>query len=263
MKNLSRNKLAEVRSLQHRKFREKLRLSFVEGENAVGEILRSHALVKYLVYSDEKHKEMHAKFAGVIPKEIEQFVLDDAEFNTVCATVNSQGVLAVVEFPTFVRIEDIDKYKKILVFDRIQDPGNVGTLIRSASAFGVELIISISGTAELMNPKVIRASAGLLWQMKFAQNIGQAAFSEKIREKTFNVFVADMNGDDFYDCSIEKPWMLVLGNEGAGISNDFKIMDNKNWQKIKISHEKNVESLNVAVAGSIILSWLHKQEMGN
>ena len=91
MKNLSRNKLAEVRSLQHRKFREKLSLSFVEGENAVAEILRSHALVKYLVYSDEKHKEMHAKFAGVIPKEIEQFVLDDAEFNTVCATVNSQG----------------------------------------------------------------------------------------------------------------------------------------------------------------------------
>ncbi len=263
MKNLSRNKLAELRSLQNRKFREKLHLSFVEGENAVGEILSSNAQVKYLVYNDGKHAEMKAKLADVLPDGIEEYLLDDAEFSTVCNTMNSQGVLAVVEFPTFVRIEEIDKYNKILVLDRIQDPGNVGTLIRSAAAFGVELIISISGTAELMNPKVLRASAGLLWQMKFTQNTNPAALLEYLREKMLNVFVADMDGEDFYDCSIEKPWMLVLGNEGAGISDEFKVEDDKKWQKIKISHEKNVESLNVGVAGSVILSWIHKQEMGN
>ena len=70
-----------------------------------------------------------------------------------------------------------------------------------------------------------------------------------------------MNGDDFYDCSIEKPWMLVLGNEGAGISNEFEIGNEKNWKKIRIGHKNIVESLNVGVAGSIILSWMHKQEM--
>lgn len=260
MKNLSRNKLAELRTLQRRKFREKLLLSFVEGENAVREILQSNASVKYLVYNEAKHAEMKAKLA---PDNIEEFVLDDAEFSTVCNTVNSQGVLAVVEFPTFVKLADVNKYKKILVLDKIQDPGNVGTLIRSAAAFGIELIVSLSGTAELMNPKVIRASAGLLWQMKFAQNIGQAAFSEKIREKKFNVFVADMDGADFYDISIETPWMLVLGNEGAGVSEEFIHENEAHLKKIRIAHKNSVESLNVGVAGSIILSWMHKQEMND
>ena len=258
MKNLSRNKLAELRSLQHRKFREKLQLSFVEGENAVAEILRSHASVKYMVYNESKYAELTVKLA---PDKIDEFVLDDEEFSTVCNTVNSQGVLAVVEFPTFVGIDDIDKYTKILVLDRIQDPGNLGTLIRSAAAFGVELIVSLTGTTELMNPKVIRATAGILWRMKFMQNIEPAEFLEYDSVRKFNGFVADMNGDDFYDCSIEKPWMLVLGNEGAGISNEFEIGNEKNWKKIRIGHKNIVESLNVGVAGSIILSWMHKQEM--
>jgi len=256
MKMLSKIKLAELRSLRSRKFREKLRLSFVEGEIAVREILAGTAKVKYLVFSESKRADLSAKFET----KAESFNLSDAEFAEISDTVNSQGVLAVLEYPQLVEMNAIEKFDKILVFDGVQDPGNVGTLIRSAAAFGVELIVALSGTAEIMNPKVLRSAAGHIYKLKFVQGVKTKEFAEFITEKNFNAFAADMQGEDIYSCSFESPWMLILGNEGAGISDDFR---NEKIQLVKISHDKNVDSLNVGVAGSVILSWIYKQGHGN
>ena len=258
MNLLSKIKHAELRSLRSRKFREKLRLSFVEGEIAVREILSSKAKIKYLLFSESKSEQLVAKFGDVLSKETEVFYLADAEFAEISDTVNSQGVLAVFQFPKFAQLQDLTNFNKILVFDGVQDPGNVGTLIRSASAFGVELIIALTGTAEILSPKVLRSAAGLIYSLKFTQSIKQNEFAKFIHASNFNVFAADMHGEDIYSTSFAQPWMLILGNEGAGISDEFK---NDKIKPVKISHDINVDSLNVSVAGSVILSWIYKQGM--
>jgi TrmH family RNA methyltransferase len=141
----------------------------------------------------------------------------------------------------------------VLVLDRLQDPGNAGTLIRSAVAFGVTGVLAMEGTVDLTSPKVIRASAGLVFALPLLQKATSESLSSLIEAGCRLLGTTGAVGTPSYrSVSFREPCALVLGNEGQGLSPAFS--QTPNWQLVTIPMAERVESLNVGVSGSIILA---------
>ncbi|MDR0676632.1 MAG: RNA methyltransferase [Elusimicrobiota bacterium] len=202
--------------------------------------------------------------------------ISNAEFKKLKKTVHSKGIFAVLEIDIFDDIKsfiDSNSLKDIniiLVLDQIQDPGNFGTIIRTANFFGVDLLLTTIGSVSIQNPKVLRATKGYFGNLRIIQNIDLKFLLEKItRNNIFNVFIADIdkNSKNIFDNSVKfdqnKNMCLIFGSEGCGIS---KINDKENilkdFQKIKIEIEKNKlnsQSLNLAISVGIILFEVKRQ----
>lgn len=185
--------------------------------------------------------------------------LDRELFNRLSGTEHSQGIIAVAEKNRYSEDEFVRAAAKgnILVMDRLQDPGNIGTIIRTAEAAGYKGIMMISGSGDVYAPKVVRAAAGSLFRMPIinVRNVTDAVkligrMDKKIivtsLEAKMNCFEADMSEDI----------ALVIGNEGRGVSEGFI---NSSHMKVKIPMEGSIESLNAAVAAGILMYQSHKK----
>lgn len=139
-----------------------------------------------------------------------------------------------------------DSQNAILVLDEIQDPGNAGTLIRSAVAFGYDAVVTTKGSVDCYSPKVIRASAGLVFRLPVVS-------SDQIDLNAFNIYVTDLNqkATPLNQTIIKKPFAVVLGNEAHGIGKQFQAMENTHC--VYIPMHQDVDSLNVAISGSILM----------
>jgi len=149
-----------------------------------------------------------------------------------------QGALAEIALPPFV---SLSSKKKIALFDTITDPGNMGTLIRSAKAFGIEGVHITKGSCDPFNDKVIRSSKGAV----FSLPISYEPFTP-LDTSPFKILLADMGGKSCHTLSPSSPFCIVLSNETRGLDPKW------NGEKISIPINKGVESLNVGVAGSIL-----------
>ncbi len=170
----------------------------------------------------------------------------------------SQGILGLFNIPQLKPGVAFKKSRKLLLLDNISDPGNAGTLFRSALAFGFDAVILTNNSVDPFNPKVVRSSAGAI----FGFPIIPATAEEILRFKKYDGFkliVADTKGIDLHSKKINiknySRLILVLGSEAGGIS-DY--ISSKADIRIKIGHTAKVDSLNVAVAGSIIMKELYK-----
>ncbi len=154
---------------------------------------------------------------------------------------NFDGILAEVAIP---EEQNIDDKNFILVLDQIQDPGNLGTILRCALALGWEGVVATPGTADFFNDKTLRASQGAIFRLPFAYKTpGEIAAWDR------TLWVADAKGKDLKEATFQGPLALVLSNEGQGVSPWAK----KQGKRISIPLQNNVESLNVATAGAILL----------
>ena len=139
---------------------------------------------------------------------------------------------------------------KVLVLDGVQDPGNLGTIIRSAVAFNIDTIILSNDTVDIYNPKVIRSTQGMLFNINIIRKDIKEEIT-KLKDKNYSIYTTNVsNGIDIKDVEKSNQFVLIVGNEGSGVSKDIsKLAD----YSICINTNKNVESLNVAVATSILL----------
>lgn len=194
---------------------------------------------EHLIEEAEKHGEIVSLYTTNNAKRgllISQAIMNDLSFTK---TPYERVAIAKKVNKTF-------DSNKVLVLEDIQDPSNVGALLRSAAAFGFKKVYISNKTADIYNERVIRASQGSIFHLEIIRtNIYQAI--KKLKEDGYSVIVADINqeSEDTYNNKI----VLVLGNEGAGISNEVKELANT-FVTIKT---ETVESLNVSVAGSILM----------
>lgn len=154
---------------------------------------------------------------------------------------NFGGMLAEVAIP---EEKNIDDKNFVLVLDQIQDPGNLGTILRCALALGWEGVVATPGTVDFFNDKALRASQGAIFRLPFAYKTPQ-----EIAAWDRTLWVADAKGTDLKKATFRSPLALVLSNEGQGLSPWAK----KHGKPISIPLQNNVESLNVATAGAILL----------
>ncbi|MCL2587723.1 MAG: RNA methyltransferase [Firmicutes bacterium] len=163
-------------------------------------------------------------------------------FKELSSLENSTGVIGVFKIPSG---ESAAISSRILVLDRIQDPGNMGTILRTAVAFGWTTVILLD-CVDVYSPKVVRAVSGQLFKL----DIIDMSF-EEIQRLGLNLVVADIKGEEVK--RIDGDVALVLGNEGAGVRQEILDMARK---RISIPMEEDVESLNVAIAGGILMCYL-------
>ena len=191
------------------------------------------------------------KIIGVLKQEninkeytSEDIVVSDSVINKFTNTKTSQGVVAFVEY----KQKTVEKPTNcFLILDRVQDPGNVGTLIRSAVGTGF-LDIYLISCASVTNPKTVRSTMGAL----FKANIFEVDnnFIEDLKSWGKNIYVADMDGKNIFETTFEDNCGIIVGNEGQGVSDSLiEISTNK----ISIPMKNNLESLNAGVSGSIIM----------
>jgi len=180
-------------------------------------------------------------------------VVSDEVFKSFSATVTPQGVMAVVKMPKGELKTDLEK-STILILDGIQDPGNLGTIMRTAEAAGVSGIIMSPDCVDIYNPKVIRSTMGSIFRVPFI--IGDLVSEiDNLKKNGFAVYGAALDGASFYNkVDYPKKRAIVIGNEGKGISE--RIL-NKVPERIKIPMEGKIESLNAAVSAAIIVYYLY------
>ncbi|MFW6257020.1 MAG: TrmH family RNA methyltransferase [Bacillota bacterium] len=167
-------------------------------------------------------------------------------------TVSPQGVVAVVDKPHY-EPEDIFQGQNnfVLTLDRIQDPGNMGTLIRTAAAVGVDGLIALKGCVDIYNLKVLRATMGALFSVPVLTRISREEFLDMFSSVPYDLVCTDAAGNDFYyEPEYEQPVNFVIGNEAQGISPELLARAN---YRVKIPLVGKMESLNAAVSGGIVL----------
>ncbi len=232
--------------LAMRKYRDKLGLYLIEGENLIEEALKEGADIRTLIVRDGYDR---------IPKEVEDksFLLDEKIFSKLSQTDTSQGIMAIVEKPQLSPADLIKKKAEgnFVVLDRLQDPGNKGTIIRTADGAGYDGVVVMKGTADVYSPKVVRAAAGSLFRVPVVfinDNQELISFIKAAGGKlTATCFDTDIS---YNDEDLTKGIWLVIGNEGNGICPD---LIQKADLKIKIPMKGNIESLNASVAAAIIM----------
>ena len=245
--------IREAASLSEKKYREKLGAFLVEGVKLVREaVLQGSDVLSVLVRTGAGEAALSlardAENSGLVVYE-----LSSEAFVRVVKTETPQDIAAVLALPGLDEGAFFEKTGagNILVLDRLQDPGNVGTLIRTAEAMGFKGILGIKGTADPFQPKVVRAAAGSILRMPvLICERGEAACC--VLERNGRRIFAAAAGEGSADCSetdIADGAAIVIGNEGSGISEEIKTRA----QLIRIPMQGNTESLNAAIAGSLIM----------
>ena len=186
-------------------------------------------------------------------------MVSDAVYKQMSDTKNPQGILAIVKMLEY-NMDDLlpkDRTPLLVVLENIQDPGNLGTIIRTAEGAGATGIIMSSDTVDIYNPKVIRSTMGSLFRMPFICTGDIVSTVRKLRNKGISMYAAHLNGKNYYyDEDLRKSAGIMIGNEGNGLtdtlSKEADIM-------IKIPMDGNLESLNAAVSTAVILYEAHRQ----
>ncbi|MEN9399863.1 MAG: hypothetical protein RL632_964 [Bacteroidota bacterium] len=237
MSGLSKNKIKRIRSLHLKKNRDELGLFLVEGEKMVIEALREFPNLIEEVYATFTIET--ADFKGVIE------MISDAELAQLSTLKTPNKALAILR--KLPKVERDLSEGLILVLDGVQDPGNMGTILRTADWFGVKSLVCSVDTADIYNPKVIQASMGSMLRME----VKYTELDPFLSSCQLPIYGALLEGKNVYETSLEKRAVLIMGNEGKGIRPEIQKFINS---PIHIPGYGKAESLNVAVATGILLS---------
>ena len=237
--SLDNNKIKKYEKLKIKKYRDEERLFLVEGEHLVEEAFKNGKLVDLLVL-DGYNYDIDFLYTSVTYQVMKK--LSDVK--------STPKVIGVVK----MNDTSLIKGNKILMLDDIQDPGNLGTIIRSSVAFNISDIILSNNSVDLYNDKVIRASQGMIFKI----NIIRSDLVKVINELKSNDYLiygtSVKNGIDVRNIKTDK-YAIIMGNEGSGVKKELLDLCDKN---IYIKMDENCESLNVGVAASIIIYELNR-----
>ena len=240
---ITRAEILDIKSLATKQGREELGAFIAEGEKLVGEIRNSSLRIRRILQT----KPIFADGELISEKEMERI----SQLKT------ANAVLAVVELPKYKLALANPAKNLVLALDRIQNPGNLGTIIRLADWFGISDIVCSEDTADCFNPKVVQATMGAILRVRVHYTNLAEWLSAQGDAKVYGTF---LEGENIYNAQLEKSGVIVMGNEGQGISAEVAE---------KVSHKLLIppypadrcgsESLNVAVATAVICSEFRRR----
>jgi TrmH family RNA methyltransferase len=249
---LSKRDIQYIRSLAVKKYRQKYHKYFAEGEKICHEIITQVPHQLEHLYCLEDFESVYHDFLE--QENIQYTIVSPKELSQISQLKSPNMGLAVLNFPKQLDAINPDGSELVLYLDGIRDPGNLGSLLRTADWFGVDRIILSPECVDIFNPKVVQASMGSMWRIDFS--IGELGQFLENTSLDYHIYLAEMNGQNAFKTSFQKPMILVLGNESRGITldlNKYKI------DSITIPRKGRLtESLNVAIAGSILISEICK-----
>ena len=227
--------IKELVKLKEKKYRDQTNTFLVETKHLVLEAYKAGLIEELILEQDE-----------IFPLDIKPLYVSKEVLKKLSSVESPSNVMAVVRKRPLE-----EKYgEKILILDRIQDPGNLGTIIRSAVAFNIDTIICSPDTVDFYNPKVVRASQGMMFHIPIIVKNTKQIIKE-LKEQDYKIVGTKVtNGKDVRTASIYSHFALVIGNEGQGISQEI---DELCDEYLYIKMNENCESLNASIAASILL----------
>lgn len=243
-----------ARLRREKKARDAERLFLAEGARAVSELLK--AAPRSLVALIQTESSDFPALSNQLVKE-RAFIASQKQFSALSDTEHSQGVIGIFEQPTLsfdalLKALEEKPSSVVIALDDVQDPGNLGAIIRSAAWFNVDALVASGGTADFFNPKVVRSTAGSLFALALHRSASLSDDLAALRRIGFTIYGASITGEDFLKTSFSTKSLLVIGNEANGISDAVRQRLDK---EVTINgNRRNVESLNAAVSAGILLS---------
>lgn len=245
------SKCKYVKSLSQKKSRQKYGEYTIEGIKSVNDAIASERIITALYVSFDFYENNEFNY----PENISIYKVSDDVFAKMCDTKAPQGILAVVKMEQDVNfIADISK--TYIYCDGINDPGNLGTIIRTADAAGFDGVLLSDGCVDLYSPKTVRSSMGSFFNVKVVTNVTHEMLNE-YKSKGFQLVGGALSDKtiDYRMADMKKPTIIIVGNEANGISDEVISM----CQCVKIPILGKAESLNVGVAAAILMYELVRQ----
>ena len=245
-----------LKSLKVRKHRIREALFVVEGPKQVVEAETSRYDLKYLVVRQDRLGCLkdYDLFDRVDRYACTVISMDERLFKQISDTENNQGILAVLSYEPLSEKDfmmEVPSGSNVLVLDKLQDPGNIGTIIRTAEGAGFKGIILLKGSGDVFSPKSIRAAGGAMLRMPVTMINDAATLRRLSCEFSKRLIVSDVeSGLAYYDVDLSENIFLVMGNEGHGVSKEILDMADI---RINIPTDGALESLNVATAGAVLM----------
>jgi len=253
LKELSKRQQRLIKVLRQSKTaRMKNRCFFVEGIKNVEEVIGSDYDIRFIVLSDTflaSNDVLLEKLKRKVSEDM-LYKISDKTFVELTDTVTPQGILAVINFND-VEIDDILKHNFLIIaLDKIQDPGNMGTIIRTADAAGADGIIIGKGCVDIYSPKVVRSAMGSLFHIPIVQTDDLGKTLVEFKQKGGQIVTTHLSAKkDYHNVNLKTSTVIVMGSEADGVSQEISVISD---ELIKISMPGQAESLNVAVAHGII-----------
>ncbi len=244
---LSKGKAKFIRSLQHQKYRQKYHKIIVEGVKILNELITSGVAEIEEIYASE---EWHTANEALIANETERILVSRDELATISSFKNPQDCLAIVSMPGRTASMRAPSSQLCLYLDAVRDPGNLGTLLRSADWFGYKSVFLSPDCVDIYNPKVIQSSMASIFRVDHMY-IDLPELVESNKE--ISVYGAILGAEGFSPSIVNRSGLIVLGNESKGIRDDYKGLITHPFS-ISSAYSLGAESLNVGVAGGIICS---------
>lgn len=239
-------------SLKQKKFREKEGKFLVEGLHIVEECLKSDFEIECIIITDQiKFENKESLHEALVKKKAPLLVLKKHQIRNLTETRNSQGIIAVVHKKINKPI-DFDSARIFVALDKISDPGNLGTIIRTSYWFGTDGVIISKNSVDVYNPKVIRSTQGALFHINVYDDINLSDKLSILYDNGYGVLLFDLNANmSIGQFNYSEKNVFVFGNETDGISADILKMP---FNRVKINGYSGCESLNVSVSCGIALS---------
>jgi TrmH family RNA methyltransferase len=245
---ISKSDIKYIQSLAHKKFRDEERLFIVEGVKMVEELISTASENIERVFAIKNW--VQRQLPNLVANEL-TVVIEEHELAKISQHKTPNEVLALVKIPKFQNEYKTDN-AITLVLDQIQDPGNLGTIIRTCDWFGINQIVCSLDTVDNYNPKVIQSAMGSILHVEVLYS-SLPTFLSTVQD--IPIYAAVLNGKSIHDIAVAKPSLVLIGNESNGISKEVLAFAT---EKITIPKLGQAESLNAAIASGIIISALLK-----
>ena len=250
--------IKHIRKLKDKKYRDESNEYVVEGVKLVEEAVKENAKIKQIIVCEDTTRtyEIPTHIMLEIAK-YECISVSDKIFNIITQVTNPQGIMAIIE--KNAQDVQIDYTQDIIVvLDDVQDPGNLGTILRTVDSIGLNQIIVSKGTADAFNSKVVRSTMGAIFRIKIieVENLAQAI--KEMRKHHFKLMVTSLQTkNSIYDIDFNKK-IIVIGNEANGVSKEIQDIAD---EKAKIPMLGRTESLNASVAAGVVMYEYVRQKL--
>ena len=236
--SISKNQVKVITSLSQKKYRQKHKLFIAEGVKVVNELLNSSFEIDSLFVVDDFTIDISAdKIIRISEKDLQK----------ISNLKTSNKVLGLFKIPDAIPLQ---KSGITIALDAINDPGNLGTIIRLCDWFGVSQLVCSKDTVDCYNQKVVQASMGSLTRV----SIIYTDLETYLKKNELPTFIADMDGENIYNSKLPKEAILIMGNEANGVSDEIKALIKNKIAIPRFGENQETESLNVATATAILLS---------
>lgn len=250
--------IKHIRKLKDKKYRDESNEYVVEGVKLVEEAVKENAKIKQIIVCEDTTRTY--EIPTHIMLEIARYEcisVSNKIFNIITQVTNPQGIMAIIE--KNAQDAQIDYSQDIIVvLDDVQDPGNLGTILRTVDSIGLNQIIVSKGTADAFNSKVVRSTMGAIFRIKIIEVENLAQEIKEMRKHHFKLMVTSLQTkNSIYDIDFNKK-IIVIGNEANGVSKEIQDMAD---EKAKIPMLGRTESLNVSVAAGVVMYEYVRQKL--